>query len=616
MASLPVDLDQHRLALMAAKGDVVSGSAAANWALFTYEKANVLKLLDSGAGGPDELAKRFQIGAIMYGLCRLPDSATGQQHIVLISWVGERVSDQRRQACAGHLPAIRTFFKEANLVLKASQAEEVTQDGLAQRLSRASPSSGTSSKKGSLGDPEEQVGTNYKKTNPALEILNTKRSSFWAQAEREEEERREEERRRAREERRRWERERMEEERRQAAERERRIQEKEQLIQEQRKLQAEKEAEERRSEEARRQQQREQAKAPPKAGLQKHTNEKEVATTQEVPALTPHHAHSPRGFFQQRERSGSASERPSSPGIQPGAPRRPFLRYQRSLTESAYIFQRPDPLRSPSSPLGGFLPSGSPHGAAPHPSPRQSKPSPPPISPKPGPGALSPLPDPKGRTPPIPSVRTSGGDASATSLQDLTLCGSPGGGPASTPSPELGSSPPLARARSPPSPCRAVGSPPSPGPTLSDPLGACPEEPLPHIESVDPSPQNSNYCGGPSQAEEEGGQSRSCSAASPPTNGFLQEEGLATDDPPIRPGEAELVPSSQKGMGSMEEEVKCPKGHGLDTGGQVDSPAGANLPGTVLEDPAAGEGTRNGERFPSVEGTEHNVDRKWQEAEA
>ncbi|XP_042322915.1 drebrin-like protein B [Sceloporus undulatus] len=248
-----LDLEAHGLALLAAKGDVVSGRAAASWALFTYEKSNQLKLLDSGAGGPDELAKRFQSGSVMYGLCRLQDGATGQQHIVLINWVGENVSDQRRQVCAGHLPSIRAFFKEANLVVKACRTEEVTQERLSRMMSLAAPSSRTPTKKGPPGDQEELVGTNYKKTNPALEILRTKRSSFWAQAEREEEERREEERRRAQEERRQWERQRMEEERRQAAERERHIQEKEQLIQEQRKLQAQREAEERRNEEARRQ---------------------------------------------------------------------------------------------------------------------------------------------------------------------------------------------------------------------------------------------------------------------------------------------------------------------------------------------------------------------------
>lgn len=104
-------------------------------------------------------------------------------------------------------------------------------------------------------------GTNYQKTNPLLEILRSKRSSFWAQAEVrgaclaaqgwaalhawgsdtmlfslqwEEDQRCEEERRRAQEAQRRWEHQRMEEECREASERERRVREKEQLIREQR----------------------------------------------------------------------------------------------------------------------------------------------------------------------------------------------------------------------------------------------------------------------------------------------------------------------------------------------------------------------------------------------
>lgn len=38
-------------------------------------------------GGPDELAKRFQSGRIMYGLCRLSEPATGVPRVVLIHWV-------------------------------------------------------------------------------------------------------------------------------------------------------------------------------------------------------------------------------------------------------------------------------------------------------------------------------------------------------------------------------------------------------------------------------------------------------------------------------------------------------------------------------------------------
>ncbi|KAF7252375.1 Drebrin-like protein [Varanus komodoensis] len=280
MAGRAVNLDEHLLALLAAKGDVVSGRAAASWAqgslhhspppsyplnnnpvraLFAYEKSNVLKLLDSGAGGPDELAKRLQSGSVMYGLCRLPDAATGQAHVVLISWagwmpffgacvglggeagvlsgpsvcpqVGEGVPEQQRKECAGHLPAIRAFFKEAALVVAASQAGEVAQEGLMRTVAlRALPGGNGGGKQVQPSDPQERVGTSYRKTNPALELLRSKRGSFWAQAEREEEERREAERREAQDEQRRWERQRMEAERREAAERERRVQAREQQI--------------------------------------------------------------------------------------------------------------------------------------------------------------------------------------------------------------------------------------------------------------------------------------------------------------------------------------------------------------------------------------------------
>lgn len=42
------------------------------------------------AGGPDELAEKFSITSIMYGLCRLQDPSTGAHRIVLISWVSSR----------------------------------------------------------------------------------------------------------------------------------------------------------------------------------------------------------------------------------------------------------------------------------------------------------------------------------------------------------------------------------------------------------------------------------------------------------------------------------------------------------------------------------------------
>ncbi|CAN0024732.1 unnamed protein product, partial [Bubo scandiacus] len=363
-------LERHRLALLAAREDVGNPRAGTDWAIFAYEKHHDLKLLDSGAGGPDELAEKFLATSIMYGLCRVPDPGTGAHRIVLISWVGEKAPEPQRQACAGHLPAIRAFFREASVVLSARRAEEVTREGLSRALAQlAPPVPPALARKGTPPDTPELVGTNYRKTNPALEIHRTKRDSFWAQAEREEEQRREEERRRALEERRRWERERMEEERREAAERELRCREKERVIEEQRKEQARLEAEERRKEKARWEQQQREHEA---AMRDRARRSESIEKAAEAAVLVSQRSQNPRDFFRQRERSGSTSGTPlppPAPGTRPGA-RRPFLRYQRSLTESAFIFRRPDP-----PPLTRTPPARGLQGCAP------PQPPPPPASP-------------------------------------------------------------------------------------------------------------------------------------------------------------------------------------------------------------------------------------------
>ncbi|NWR02331.1 DREB protein, partial [Paradoxornis webbianus] len=152
-----------------------------------------------------------------------------------------------------------------------------------------------------------------------------------------------------------------------AAERERRLQERERLIEERRQEQARLDAEERRKEQERwEQQQREQEAAERERGGRTGVS----GTAAEAAILVSQRTQNPREFFRQRERSGSTSTSPlpgSTPGrchgrvgghggfwgslltplpSPPGA-RRPFLRYQRSLTESAFIFRRPEPPPTP-----------------------------------------------------------------------------------------------------------------------------------------------------------------------------------------------------------------------------------------------------------------------------
>ncbi|CAN0099330.1 unnamed protein product, partial [Bubo scandiacus] len=493
-------LERHRLALLAAREDVGNPRAGTDWAIFAYEKHHDLKLLDSGAGGPDELAEKFLATSIMYGLCRVPDPGTGAHRIVLISWVGEKAPEPQRQACAGHLPAIRAFFREASVVLSARRAEEVTREGLSRALAQlAPPVPPALARKGTPPDTPELVGTNYRKTNPALEIHRTKRDSFWAQAEREEEQRREEERRRALEERRRWERERMEEERREAAERELRCREKERVIEEQRAGGA-------------RGGRGElggpwggrggpvgcpAALCPPRSSSSGSTR-RPCGTVPGAASpsrrrlrravLVSQRSQNPRDFFRQRERSGSTSGTPlppPAPGTRPGA-RRPFLcGYQRSLTESAFIFRRPDPppltRTPPARGLSGLRPPPAPAAPQPplpsSPAGRGTPPCAPPGSPPTAVGSGTPqcattgTPMGTGTPPCAPPGRAPSpvgiGTPQSVTTEPLMGTGThPSGPPGSPPSPVGTGTPQSAPPRSPPSPvvtgtsqCATTGTP-------------------------------------------------------------------------------------------------------------------------------------------------------------
>ncbi|XP_077638675.1 drebrin-like [Lonchura striata] len=470
-------LERYRLALLAAREDVGNPRAGTDWAVFGYEKHHDLKLLDSGAGGPDELAGKFSVGSVMYGLCRVPDPGSGTPRIVLISWVGENVPESQRAACAGHLPAIRSFFREATAVISARRPEEVRAEGLRRVLAQLEPPAPRPPRR-TPQDTPELVGTNYRKTNPALELQRTQRDSFWEQAEREEQQRKEQERQREREQRRRWERERMEEERLQAAERERRLQERERLIEERRQEQARLDAEERRKERERwEQQQREQEAAERERGGRTGVS----GTAAEAAILVSQRTQNPREFFRQRERSGSTSASPlpgSTPGrcqgrvggargalgvsAEPSPPpgaRRPFLRYQRSLTESAFIFRRPEPPQTPqpgasrgAPPPSPRRPPGTPSSPARAGSPHASSPV----------GTGTPPPVPPG-SPPSPQCATAGTPSSpvGTGTPPSATLGTPSFASTSSGSPPAMSVPP-------PSPPR-IGVPPVPsGPGSSE----------------------------------------------------------------------------------------------------------------------------------------------------
>ncbi|TEA31053.1 hypothetical protein DBR06_SOUSAS9610111 [Sousa chinensis] len=225
---MAVNLSRNGPALQEAYEQVVNGKSPTDWALFTYEgNSNDIRVAGTGEGGLEEMVEELNSGKVMYAFCRVKDPNSGLPKFVLINWTGEGVNDVRKGACANHVSTMASFLKGAHVTVNARAEEDVEPEWIMQKVARASGANytfhGESSRFHDTG-PQAPVGSVYQKTNAVSEIKRVGKDSFWAKAEKEEENRKLEEKRRAEEERRRLEQERRERELHEAALREQRHQ--------------------------------------------------------------------------------------------------------------------------------------------------------------------------------------------------------------------------------------------------------------------------------------------------------------------------------------------------------------------------------------------------------
>ncbi|KAM4035236.1 drebrin isoform 2-T2 [Anomaloglossus baeobatrachus] len=333
-----VSFKPHRLELLAAYQDVIQEQIPVDWALYTYEDdTDNLTVSSSGGGGLPDLASHFENQKVMYGFCSVREPHAMLARYVLINWVGEDVPDARKCACASHVAQVADFFQGVDVIVNASSVEDIDPMAINQRLSNGS---------GRLASPVLQrlqlrdegstdpVGTNYQKTDAAVEMKRLNREQFWEQAKREEEERKEEERQKAMEERLRFEQERMEQERKEQEEREKRYQEREQQIEEhRRKLQYEEEEEAKKRLQSNSifMDQREDDEA---AELKRTESEVEEAA-----AIIAQRTENPREFFKQQEKASDVNVSLLAPrtavrsSSEAGPPRTPEKERRSSLGE-------------------------------------------------------------------------------------------------------------------------------------------------------------------------------------------------------------------------------------------------------------------------------------------
>uniref|UniRef100_A0A8C5VZ00 Drebrin like n=1 Tax=Microcebus murinus TaxID=30608 RepID=A0A8C5VZ00_MICMU len=276
---MAANLSRNGPALQEAYGRVVTEKSPTDWALFTYEgNSNDIRVAGTGEGGLEEMVEELNSGKVMYGFCRVKDPNSGLPKFVLINW-------------------------GAHVTINARAEEDVEPECIMEKVAKASGANYSFHREsGRFQDtgPQAPVGSVYQKTNAVSEIKRVGKDSFWAKAEKEEENRRLEEKRRAEEAQRQLEQERRERELREAACREQRYQE--------------------------------------QGGPQSRTYEQQqevVSRTSEEQKSASHQATHAREIFKQKERAMSTTS-VSSP--QPGKLRSPFL--QKQLTQPETPFSR------------------------------------------------------------------------------------------------------------------------------------------------------------------------------------------------------------------------------------------------------------------------------------
>lgn len=98
---------------------------------------------------------------------------------------------QRKGVCMNHLADVRSFFKDANIVLSARNEEDVEPSTLMQHVSKFASRIKVDKSNGTVvsNDSSKPVGSNYKRIIPQNEISKKEREQFWQKEKQEEESR-------------------------------------------------------------------------------------------------------------------------------------------------------------------------------------------------------------------------------------------------------------------------------------------------------------------------------------------------------------------------------------------------------------------------------------------
>lgn len=249
---MSVNLNKNKAELLKAWEEIHDPNGKNNWVIFGYSgQYTDLKIVGQGEDGIEEMVDDLSGGKILYAGVRVTDPNTNLPKIVFINWQGEGVPATVKGKCANHLRDITGLFRGVHVQINARNDDDVDEDVIMEKVKNSSGANyGFHKEKPKAFIPQGNIGTNYERQRPDLDINVQQKDKFWAQKEKEEKQRKEEEVRHANEERIAESRQRSEREKREAAARDEVIKSRERRVSEQR-ADEQKESEQRKEEEKR-----------------------------------------------------------------------------------------------------------------------------------------------------------------------------------------------------------------------------------------------------------------------------------------------------------------------------------------------------------------------------
>lgn len=156
--------------------------------MFGYEGlTNVLKVVETGDGGIEELADEVNSSKVQYAYCRIKDPNTDLPKYVLINWQGEGAPESMKFKCTNHIRDIQSLFKAIHITVNARTEDDLDIEDIRKKVAKSSGANYSFHQEAAKPEPAPTpVSSVYQKTYAKKDISVKKRDEFWAKTEEEE----------------------------------------------------------------------------------------------------------------------------------------------------------------------------------------------------------------------------------------------------------------------------------------------------------------------------------------------------------------------------------------------------------------------------------------------